>query len=330
MIEAHNIRKEFKTPVVKEGRFSGLRTLFTREYRTKEAVRGISFQVEQGEFVGYIGPNGAGKSTTIKMLTGILHPTSGRVSIGGMNPHKERRSVVNNLGVVFGQRSQLWWDLPVKDSYDILAKMYSVDQADKERRLGQFAELLDLQAFWETPVRKLSLGQRMRADLAAAMLHDPGVLFLDEPTIGLDVNAKRNIRHFLKLINEQFGKTILLTTHDMDDIEQLCNRVMVINNGELSYDGTVRSLRDTIGLPTLITVTFRGPFAIPEQFQGAGEGSRAVPLRVTSAVDNAVTIEVNRREMNTLDIFKELGRWGELDDIDMEDPDFEDVIHKVY
>ncbi|MCD8672635.1 ATP-binding cassette domain-containing protein, partial [Klebsiella pneumoniae] len=127
----------------------------------------------QGEFVGYIGPNGAGKSTTIKMLTGILHPTSGRVSIGGMNPHKERRSVVNNLGVVFGQRSQLWWDLPVKDSYDILAKMYSVDQADKERRLGQFAELLDLQAFWETPVRKLSLGQRMRADLAAAMLHDP-------------------------------------------------------------------------------------------------------------------------------------------------------------
>ncbi|EFU42362.1 ABC transporter related protein [Paenibacillus vortex V453] len=330
MIEAHNIRKEFKTPVVKEGRFSGLRTLFTREYRTKEAVRGISFQVEQGEFVGYIGPNGAGKSTTIKMLTGILHPTSGRVSIGGMNPHKERRSVVNNLGVVFGQRSQLWWDLPVKDSYDILAKMYSVDQADKERRLGQFAELLDLQAFWETPVRKLSLGQRMRADLAAAMLHDPGVLFLDEPTIGLDVNAKRNIRHFLKLINEQFGKTILLTTHDMDDIEQLCNRVMVINNGELSYDGTVRSLRDTIGLPTLITVTFRGPFAIPEQFQGAGEGSRAVPLRVTSAVDNTVTIEVNRREMNTLDIFKELGRWGELDDIDMEDPDFEDVIHKVY
>ena len=181
------------------------------------------------------------------MLTGILHPTSGHVSIGGMNPHKERRGVVNNLGVVFGQRSQLWWDLPVKDSYDILAKMYSVDQADQERRLGQFAELLDLQAFWETPVRKLSLGQRMRADLAAAMLHDPDVLFLDEPTIGLDVNAKRNIRHFLKLINEQFSKTILLTTHDMDDIEQLCNRVMVINNGELSYDGTVKSLRDTIG-----------------------------------------------------------------------------------
>ncbi|AYB45957.1 ATP-binding cassette domain-containing protein [Paenibacillus lautus] len=328
MIEVSNIRKEFKTPVVKEGRFSGLRTLFTREYRTKEAVKGISFQVEPGEFVGYIGPNGAGKSTTIKMLTGILHPTSGSVSIGGMNPHKERRSVVNNLGVVFGQRSQLWWDLPVKDSYDILAKMYSVDQADKERRLGQFAELLDLRAFWETPVRKLSLGQRMRADLAAAMLHDPDVLFLDEPTIGLDVNAKRNIRHFLKLVNEQFGKTILLTTHDMDDIEQLCNRVMVINNGELSYDGTVKSLRETIGLPTVITVTFRGPFAIPEQFQG--EGNLSVPIRVTGSLDNTVTIEVNRREMNTLDIFKELGRWGELDDIDMEDPDFEDVIHKVY
>ncbi|GIP22531.1 ATP-binding cassette domain-containing protein [Paenibacillus sp. J22TS3] len=330
MIEVHDIRKSFKTAVVKEGRFSGLRTLFSREYRIKEAVRGISFQVEQGEFVGYIGPNGAGKSTTIKMLTGILHPTSGRVTIAGMNPHQERRSVVKRLGVVFGQRSQLWWDLPVKDSFDILAEMYGVGQADKAGRLRQFTELLDLQTFWDTPVRKLSLGQRMRADLAAAMLHDPDVLFLDEPTIGLDVNAKRNIRQFLKLINEEFGKTILLTTHDMDDIEQLCSRVMVINNGELSYDGTVRSLRDTIGLPTLITVTFRGPFQIPESYVAASRGAESVQIRVTCVIDQTVSIEVNRREINTLDIVKELGKWGELDDIEMQDPDFEDVIHKVY
>ncbi|WP_068615522.1 ABC transporter ATP-binding protein [Paenibacillus tuaregi] len=330
MIEVHDIRKSFKTAVVKEGRFSGLRTLFSREYRIKEAVRGISFQVEQGEFVGYIGPNGAGKSTTIKMLTGILHPTSGRVTIAGMNPHQERRSVVKRLGVVFGQRSQLWWDLPVKDSFDILAEMYGVGQADKAGRLRQFTELLDLQTFWDTPVRKLSLGQRMRADLAAAMLHDPDVLFLDEPTIGLDVNAKRNIRQFLKLINEEFGKTILLTTHDMDDIEQLCSRVMVINNGELSYDGTVRSLRDTIGLPTLITVTFRGPFQIPESYVADSCGAESAQIRVTRVIDQTVSIEVNRREINTLDIVKELGKWGELDDIEMQDPDFEDVIHKVY
>ncbi|GAE07830.1 ABC transporter, ATP-binding protein [Paenibacillus sp. JCM 10914] len=291
-------------------------------------MRGISFEIGRGEFVGYIGPNGAGKSTTIKMLTGILHPTSGQVSIAGRNPHKDRQSVVKNLGVVFGQRSQLWWDLPVKDSFDILAKMYSVNDQDKERRLHQFAELLDLRAFWDTPVRKLSLGQRMRADLAAAMLHDPDVLFLDEPTIGLDVNAKRNIRQFLKLINAEFGKTILLTTHDMDDIEQLCNRVMVINGGELSYDGTVRSLRDTIGLPTLITVSFRGAFQVPDRARS--DDSRQSSLRVLQIVEQTVTLEVNRREMNTLDIVKELGLWGELDDFDMQDPDFEDVIHRVY
>ncbi|WP_054956272.1 ABC transporter ATP-binding protein [Paenibacillus dakarensis] len=343
MIEVHNIRKEFKTPVVRQGRFAGLRTLFSRDYKIKEAVRNISFTVNKGEFVGYIGPNGAGKSTTIKMLTGILHPTSGEVSIRGMNPHKDRRRVVQNLGVVFGQRSQLWWDLPVKDSYDILAKMYSVDNNDKQRRLDQFTELLDLKAFWETPVRKLSLGQRMRADLAAAMLHDPDILFLDEPTIGLDVNAKRNIRQFLTLLNKDFGKTILLTTHDMDDIEQLCSRVMVINNGELTFDGTTRSLRDTIGLPTRITVTYKGAIQVPDSYLKHGMAApglklahtiktAAIPptIRVTDVNENVVTIEVNRREMNTMDVIKELGGWGDLDDIDMENPDFEDVIHKVY
>lgn len=359
MIEVRDVRKEFKTPVVKEGRFSGLRTLFSREYKTKEAVRGISFQVEPGEFLGYIGPNGAGKSTTIKMLSGILHPTSGEVLIRGLSPHRERRRVVKNLGVVFGQRTQLWWDLPVKDSYDILAKMYGVDEVNKRRRLDQFAELLDLRTFWETPVRKLSLGQRMRADLAAAMLHDPELLFLDEPTIGLDVNAKRSIREFLTLLNKDFGKTVLLTTHDMDDIEQLCSRVMVINNGGLTYDGTIQSLRDTIGLPSLITVTYRGAFQIPEVYGAAEEevsttsaaiavatttsattsaacageretNLRRLPIRVVGITGNMVTVEANRREINTLDVMKELGSWGELDDIDMKDPDFEDIIHKVY
>lgn len=179
--------KPFKTPVVREGPWAGLRTLFSREYRVKEAVRDISFSIEPGEFVGYIGPNGAGKSTTIKMLTGILHPTSGTVRIGGDSPHRDRRRVVRRLGVVFGQRSQLWWDLPVKDSFDILAEMYRVESSVKRRRLKELSDLLDLREFWEMPVRKLSLGQRMRADLAAALLHDPDLLFLDEPTIGLDV-----------------------------------------------------------------------------------------------------------------------------------------------
>ncbi|RUT46750.1 ATP-binding cassette domain-containing protein [Paenibacillus anaericanus] len=338
-IEVTEIRKQFKTPVTREGRFAGLRTLFSRDYIVKEAVRGISFQVDSGEFIGYIGPNGAGKSTTIKMLTGILHPTSGKVLLGGMDPHKERRQTVRRLGVVFGQRSGLWWDLPVKDSYDILTEMYGVTPADKKRRLDQFAELLDLHEFWATPVRKLSLGQRMRADLAAAMLHDPDLLFLDEPTIGLDVNAKRNIRQFLKILNEQFGKTILLTTHDMDDIEQLCKRVMVINEGQLSYDGTTQGLRDSIGLPTLFRVAFRGAFHIPEHFQASlSERNNPIissslinmPIHVTKVQDNIVTVEANRQEWSTMDILRELEGWGEIDDIDMEEPDFEDVIHRVY
>ncbi|WP_366296502.1 ATP-binding cassette domain-containing protein [Paenibacillus sp. AN1007] len=322
MITARNLHKQFKTPVVREGRFSGVRTLFSRQYVTKEAVRDISFDIRQGEFVGYIGPNGAGKSTTIKMLTGILHPTGGEVLLGGMNPHEERRRTVRQLGVVFGQRSQLWWDLPVKDSYDILAEMYGVSPEVKKKRLSQFAELLDLESFWATPVRKLSLGQRMRADLAASMLHDPELLFLDEPTIGLDVNAKRNIRQFLRTLNEEFGKTILLTTHDMDDIEQLCSRVMVINHGQLTYDGTISSLRDTIGLPTMIRVAFRKQVQLPNTLPSA--------IQVTSMDDRVLTALVNRKEWRTMDILKELEQWGEIDDIEMKEPDFEDVIHNVY
>ncbi|OAX51077.1 ABC-2 type transport system ATP-binding protein [Paenibacillus sp. ov031] len=322
MITARHLQKEFKTPVVREGRFSGLRTLFSREYLSKEAVRDISFDIGKGEFVGYIGPNGAGKSTTIKMLTGILHPTSGEVLLGGMNPHQERRRTVGRLGVVFGQRSQLWWDLPVKDSYDILAEMYGVRAEDKTKRLAQFAELLDLESFWATPVRKLSLGQRMRADLAASMLHDPELLFLDEPTIGLDVNAKRNIRQFLRTLNEEFGKTILLTTHDMDDIEQLCSRVMVINHGQLTYDGSIPSLRETIGLPTIIRVTYRGSYQIPDVISSA--------IQITGTEGQIVIIEVNRKEWSTMDILKQLEQWGEIEDVEMKEPDFEDIIHRVY
>ena len=334
IIEATNIRKHFRTPVVKEGRFSGLRTLFSKDYRTKEAVKGVSFTIHQGDFIGYIGPNGAGKSTTIKMLTGILHPTSGDVLINGVNPHKDRRTVVNNLGVVFGQRSQLWWDLPVKDSYDILAQMYKVDPKDATKRLGELSELLDLHEFWMTPVRKLSLGQRMRADLAASMLHDPDILFLDEPTIGLDVTAKRNIRTFLKTLNQDFGKTILLTTHDMDDIEQLCERVMVINHGELSYDGTIQQLRNKIGLPTLFRVAFNGDFKVPiddlshlpATFQLSDTGT----IRIMEINDHSITIEANRQELKAMDILRYMSHWGEIEDIHMEEPLFEDIIHRVY
>ncbi|GGN97999.1 ABC transporter ATP-binding protein [Saccharibacillus kuerlensis] len=321
-IEAINLCKSFRTPVVAGGKFAGVRSLFSREYKVKEAVQDIGFTVKSGEFVGYIGPNGAGKSTTIKMLTGILHPSSGSVRLAGVDPHTDRRRCASKIGVVFGQRSQLWWDLPVKDSYDILAHMYGVSDKDKNRRLDEFAGLLDLNEFWDTPVRKLSLGQRMRADIAAAMLHDPELLFLDEPTIGLDVNAKRNIRGFLKVLNEQFGKTILLTTHDMDDIEQLCRRVMVIGGGRLTFDGTTEELRRKIGLPTQIKVTYRDGYRLPEE--------RLLSIHVVELGEHTLTVGVNRQKTRTMDILRELGHWGEIDDVEMHEPDFEEIIRQVY
>jgi len=322
VISVRQLRKTFQTPVIQEGKFAGIRTLLSRSYKEKEAVRDVSFNIESGEFVGYIGPNGAGKSTTIKMLTGILHPTSGEVLIHGLSPQKHRRRVVTHLGVVFGQRTQLWWDLPVKDSYEILIAMYRVDQAAARRRLGELEELLELREFLDTPVRKLSLGQRMRADLAAAMLHDPDILFLDEPTIGLDVVAKRSIRGFLKALNEDFGKTILLTTHDMDDIEQLCERVIVINHGQIGYDGAIHQLRERIGLPTMLKVTFRGAYAVPEEWE--------LPFRIVGQEADSLTLACNRKELKAMDVLRIVSSWGELDDVHMEEPEFEEVIHGVY
>jgi ABC-2 type transport system ATP-binding protein len=322
MITVRHLRKTFQSPVIQEGKFSGLRTLFSRQYKEKEAVRDVSFEIETGEFVGYIGPNGAGKSTTIKMLTGILNPTSGEVLIHGRSPQKQRKQVVRQLGVVFGQRSQLWWDLPVKDSYEILIAMYHVEETAARRRLGELSELLDLKEILETPVRKLSLGQRMRADLAASMLHDPDILFLDEPTIGLDVVAKRNIRGFLQALNRDFGKTILLTTHDMDDIEQLCPRVIVINHGQIGYDGSIDTLRERIGLPTMMKVSFRGDIHVPDSWE--------LPFRVVEQEANVITIACNRRELKAMDVLRIVSSWGDMDDVHMEEPEFEEVIQNVY
>lgn len=322
MITVRHLRKTFQSPVIQGGKFSGIRTLFSRAYKEKEAVRDVSFEIETGEFVGYIGPNGAGKSTTIKMLTGILHPTTGEVLIHGKSPQKQRKQVVRQLGVVFGQRSQLWWDLPVKDSYEILLAMYRVEAADAHRRLGELTELLDLKEILDTPVRKLSLGQRMRADLAASMLHDPDILFLDEPTIGLDVVAKRNIRGFLQTLNRDFGKTILLTTHDMDDIEQLCPRVIVINHGEIGYDGSIDKLRDRIGLPTMMKVSFRGEIQVPDSWE--------LPFRVIAQEANVLTIACNRQELKAMDVLRIVSSWGDMDDVHMEEPEFEEVIQNVY
>ena len=246
-IDVQNLRKEFKAYSSRTGLKGAFRDLFTRNYKVHRAVNDINFTVKQGEMVGYIGENGAGKSTTIKMLTGILTPTSGKIIVNGMNPHKERERFVQTIGVVFGQRSQLWWDIAVQESFRLLKKVYKVSDADYDSHMNHVIKTLDIEPLLDKPVRKLSLGQRMRCELAAALIHNPPLLFLDEPTIGLDVLVKLKIREFLKEINEKYNTTILLTTHDLSDIEALCDRVIMLDEGKIIYDGALRNLKEQWG-----------------------------------------------------------------------------------
>ncbi|MER2254484.1 MAG: ATP-binding cassette domain-containing protein, partial [Priestia megaterium] len=246
-IEVNQLRKEFKAYSSRSGLKGAFRDLFTRNYRVMKAVNDISFTVKQGEMVGYIGENGAGKSTTIKMLTGILTPTSGDITVNGMNPHKEREKFAQTIGVVFGQRSQLWWDIAVQESFRLLKKVYKVSDEDYNAHMEHVIQTLDIGPLLDKPVRKLSLGQRMRCELAAAIIHNPPLLFLDEPTIGLDVLVKLKIRQFLKEINEKYNTTILLTTHDLADIEALCERVVMLDEGSIIYDGSLQKLRSNWG-----------------------------------------------------------------------------------
>ncbi|MYV38471.1 ATP-binding cassette domain-containing protein [Streptomyces sp. SID1328] len=290
-----------------------------RERREVRAVDSISFTVARGEMVGYIGPNGAGKSTTIKMLTGILTPTSGRLRVAGIDPSRERTRLASRIGVVFGQRTTLWWDLPLSDSYRLAHRMYRIPDARYRENLARCVELLELGDLLDVPVRQLSLGQRMRGDIAAALLHDPEVLYLDEPTIGLDVVSKAKVRGFLKELNAERGTTVLLTTHDLQDIEQLCSRVMVIDHGRLVYDGSLTGLH------------------------AAGEGERTLvvdlerelpPVEVPPA--RVVRVEGPRQWLafpagqSAAPLVARLAAAYPLVDLSVREPDIEAVIAKMY
>ncbi len=259
MIHAQNLTKTYRISKPKTGHFAAIRSLFHSEYTEKRAVNDINFTIEDGELVGYIGPNGAGKSTTIKMLSGILTPTSGQILIDGLIPYENRREHAKHIGVVFGQKSSLWWDVPVIDSYRLLKEMYKIDDQTYKHNLDAYVAMLEMESFLHQPVRQLSLGQRMRADLVASLLHDPNILFLDEPTIGVDVVAKERLRQFIIDVNQKRGVTALLTTHDMVDMEKLVNRVIVIGSGHLVYDGTIQGLREKYGRTRRIDVTFAEP-----------------------------------------------------------------------
>ena len=244
MIELKNVSKEFVSPKKYPGFKGAIKGLFSNEKVSKVAVDDISFTIQDGEIVGYIGSNGAGKSTTIKMMTGILNPSKGICLVDGINPSKNRKENAQNIGVVFGQRTQLWWDLPLSESFTILKEIYDVSDEDYAKQMEFLNRVLELHEFFDRPVRTLSLGQRMRADLGAALLHNPKVLFLDEPTIGLDVVVKDNIRKAIKEINAKSNTTVILTTHDIGDIEELCDRIIIIDEGRKIYDGTTESLKE--------------------------------------------------------------------------------------
>jgi ABC-2 type transport system ATP-binding protein len=292
---------------------------FRRTSAEVHAVKGVSFEVDRGEMVGYIGPNGAGKSTTIKMLTGILVPSSGRLSVAGIDPSWNRVELTRRIGVVFGQRTTLWWDLPLRDSFDLLRRIYRVDSTRFDRNLREFTELLDLGDLLDTPVRQLSLGQRMRGDIAAALLHDPEILYLDEPTIGLDVVSKGRLREFLRRINVERDVTLLLTTHDLQDIEQLCSRVMVIDHGSLVYDGSLTGLHaHGSSTRTLIVdlVDEVPPIEVPGATVHKVEGPRqwlSFPAEASAApLVAAVAAEYD------------------VADLSITEPDIEDVIRQIY
>lgn len=322
MIVADQLNKHFKIYETKKGFIGSFTSLLSTKHHVVKAVNDISFNIGEGEFVGYIGPNGAGKSTTIKMLSGILHPTAGNIEVAGLSPQKRRKEVAKKIGIVFGQRTQLWWDLPLRDSFDILKEMYKVPDAKYQAFLKLYDDMLQIGQFMNTPVRKLSLGQRMRGDLAAAMIHDPEVLFLDEPTIGLDVNAKTSIRSFLKELNTKEKKTILLTTHDMDDIEQLSSRVIVINHGQIVLDGSITDLRNNIGLPSVIEVQYKEkPENLPAEFDG---------IEKMRWEDDKLILMYDRSVLSSPSLLQEVSKWGEPVDIQMKEPDIEEVIQKIY
>jgi ABC-2 type transport system ATP-binding protein len=312
LIELEHVTKEF-VAYRRAGRVRRTRALVT-------AVTDLSLQIEEGEVVGYIGPNGAGKSTTVKMLTGILVPTSGTIRVDGLDPQRRRIELARRIGVVFGQRTQLWWDLPLRDSFELLRHVYRVPEGRHRENTAMFTDLLELGPFLETPVRQLSLGQRMRGELTAALLHDPSVLYLDEPTIGLDVVSKERVRDFLARVNRERGVTILLTTHDLDDVERLSSRLVVIDEGRVIHDGTVDEVtaRYVAHRTLVVDLTEPGPRI---EVEGA---------EVVRVDGPRQWLQFRRDEVSAADLVARVAQVAPVRDLTIEEPDVEDVVKRIY
>ena len=333
MIEVNGLGKTFRVAKRRPGLLGGLRSIVDPAIKRVEAVRDLSLSIEAGEMIGLIGPNGAGKSTTIKMLTGILVPSEGSMRVAGFDPVRQRRELAQCIGVVFGQRTQLWWDLPLIDSLRLLRHLYRVPEDRFTANFAQLRSMLALDEFIETPVRQLSLGQRMRGDLAAALLHDPVLLYLDEPTIGLDVVAKARIREILQRINVERGVTLLLTTHDMDDIEMLCPRMMIIDHGRKLYDGSVEAIRERFGGERALVATVDAVelAKLPHDTRG-WPVLDTLPDGVTLAQVEEPRLWLNfkREAIPAHELVTWLGTRYRLRDVTFQEPEIEDVIRRIY
>ena len=326
MIKVENLSKEFKIskkyPVFK----GALRSFFSTEYTIKKAVDDISFEINDGEIVGYIGANGAGKSTTIKMMTGILTPSSGRIIVDGVVPYENREKNAKNIGVVFGQKTQLWWDLPVSETFPLLKDIYGVSDEEYEERMNYFKEILGLDEFFLSPVRTLSLGQRMRADLAAALIHNPKIIYLDEPTIGLDVVVKESVRKAIKNINEKYGTTIILTTHDLNDIEELCIRIIIIDKGKKIYDGELEGVKEQFGYLTTIEIQLKDKNNIEKiNFRRFKDDDFKLDMK-----ESKVNITFNKNNISSADIIGEVMKKSKVIDFNIKETSIEDIVKKMY
>ena len=320
IIEVNGLIKDFKVVKKEKGLSGAFKSLFRSEKKIVRAVDNISFNIEYGETVGYIGPNGAGKSTTIKMMSGILQPTSGVVLIDGINPHKERKKVVRKLGVVFGQRTQLYWDLRLGESFELLKRIYRIPDDLYNKNMKLMNDILNIRELADTPVRQLSLGQRMRGDLVAAILHSPPVLFLDEPTIGLDIDGKYAIRKFIKDINNAYKTTIILTTHDLDDIKELCGRIIVINHGKIVEDGSLNNLIGKIAPIRKLIVDFyseQNNISHPKAAVTKKEGAR-------------IWFEFEKDAITAAELIADISKQYSVKDLSLEEADIEDIIRSIY
>lgn len=326
IIEAHSLSKHYKRFRRRPGLGGAIKDLWHRKYEVVRAVDGIDLSVERGEIIGYIGPNGAGKSTTIKMLTGILVPTAGTLAVQGLVPHKDRYRHVKTIGVVFGQRTQLWWDIAVIEAFNLLQKIYEIPMTDYRARLERFKQVLGLGDLLDIPVRKLSLGQRMRCDLAASLLHNPRILFLDEPTIGLDVAVKAGIRDFIREMNREQGTTVILTTHDLSDIEELCSRVVMIDSGKLIYDGELRALKETVDIPRRLLVETLFPIR-PDKMLQLLQG---FPMDVTAVDPYRWELGFSKSRVSLPQLMQLLLDTLEVRDLEIEEPAIEDIVRQIY